>query len=1069
MTARFHRKRTTLFLGLVLLSAITLVPLAEAQSQLNVRSVGEFFVDAAGKASGQNVATGILEAQGALEGFTSLALGTEIFKSVRIDGFSQAQKIQGVGSSSLTLVGTNAVVSVYDNIASAVRIEATADTTIRYELGSEVDAAYASEARNVVDLYAETGAYLGSLILISAEEKAQSFEQLLIEANGNVAARLEAGSTLLFRAKPVYVTSEAYNDAVVEAAAEGYLVAEFITEFDAQGEITSKVEYAQQAEARLVARAEGYLQTEVKSRSEASAIVSYDLAYESVPAETADQVAVYVNGQLATRVKSAAEVQAYAEKGLSAFFAAKANGRTELLASTPQFKAEKSHTLAITATGEAASRTQAQAVAEARARAEAAVAGAFTLHGQGKLAGKFTSVLVAEATATVQAYTALESKTQVFDSVEVKENKNAKLQGAGSDEVRLEGPRADLTMTDNVYSSLLVEAKARAEAVFDLGANVKATMVNENLVRLEGPNGYAGFLIIAEAKAQAKGNVQGGSRLVTDAQGKVTAFLEAGAKVVHRSEAEAHASEDLIAQAAARGEVAAQIVAGFKGEAIATSTVKYAVNAAVDVTAAVKGDFVIEQKTKADSATIIVFDGRGAALAAKSASDIQVFVNGQAAVAADSVAAVLSAKAYATYFVEKSLQGALRVVVNTNAKARADTTVNIVSELEAKAKAAAKMDAFGAFKLFYDGSAVGSFVSLKTNAAAGVVSDYRLQATGQKIFSSIHAGASAFVNAGADAQSVLRLENQQQKLEIVDTTSAYMKILAKAESETVFNLAADVQAKVRGDAVVELVGKGGYLGSLIITDAQGKASMASEFRATAQNEVTAHLEQGAQIIFRTHVGIETELSAAQRTMMNQAIASGKVAGQVLVQTQAALAAQAHASAEAKARIETNAQAKATGLVAASAEAAGRVTTAITTSFYGDVQMVTAATQNRVDVTISSVSHAGKTVLISLDPETLKGLAAGNAVIEVDGQVAAQASSYADILNPADDNGASEYFVLAGEAGTQVLVSLSHFSTRTVTLREPEEGSSPLFMYATVFLGLLVVAETVFIARQKWRS
>ena len=76
------------------------------------------------------------------------------------------------------------------------------------------------------------------------------------------------------------------------------------------------------------------------------------------------------------------------------------------------------------------------------------------------------------------------------------------------------------------------------------------------------------------------------------------------------------------------------------------------------------------------------------------------------------------------------------------------------------------------------------------------------------------------------------------------------------------------------------------------------------------------------------------------------------------------------------------------------------------------------------------------------------------------------AAVADILDPTDDNGVAEYFVLTGEMGSQVLVSLPHFSTHTVTLVAHDASPPPVFMYATVFLGVVVAAETVLLVRRK---
>ena len=78
--------RALALLSVGLLVAVSFNPVVTAQSQLNVRRVGEIFVDAQGRASGQNIVTSIAEAEGVLSSFTSLSLGTGIFSSVSIDG-----------------------------------------------------------------------------------------------------------------------------------------------------------------------------------------------------------------------------------------------------------------------------------------------------------------------------------------------------------------------------------------------------------------------------------------------------------------------------------------------------------------------------------------------------------------------------------------------------------------------------------------------------------------------------------------------------------------------------------------------------------------------------------------------------------------------------------------------------------------------------------------------------------------------------------------------------------------------------------------------------------------------
>ncbi|HWH09174.1 MAG TPA: hypothetical protein VNX21_08240, partial [Candidatus Thermoplasmatota archaeon] len=56
------------------LVAALLAPTAVAAPAIHVRSVGEIFVDAAGHATGLNLAADIAEAQGVLRGFRAVAL-----------------------------------------------------------------------------------------------------------------------------------------------------------------------------------------------------------------------------------------------------------------------------------------------------------------------------------------------------------------------------------------------------------------------------------------------------------------------------------------------------------------------------------------------------------------------------------------------------------------------------------------------------------------------------------------------------------------------------------------------------------------------------------------------------------------------------------------------------------------------------------------------------------------------------------------------------------------------------------------------------------------------------------
>jgi len=80
----------------------------------------------------------------------------------------------------------------------------------------------------------------------------------------------------------------------------------------------------------------------------------------------------------------------------------------------------------------------------------------------------------------------------------------------------------------------------------------------------------------------------------------------------------------------------------------------------------------------------------------------------------------------------------------------------------------------------------------------------------------------------------------------------------------------------------------------------------------------------------------------------------------------------------------------------------------------------------------------------------------------DGAVSAlearEADSLDDVLNPADDGEAPEYWVVQDKNGFQVLVSFPHFSTKKVTIQSADaEKLEPSFGVPALDFVLLVAA------------
>ncbi|MBI4393360.1 MAG: hypothetical protein HY556_06145 [Euryarchaeota archaeon] len=1058
------KSRVVPLVALALLLSSSLVGLAGAES--TTRSVGAISVDAAGKARGANLNAVVNEAEGIIESYSNDALGIEVFGYVKVHGFVQTDKMVGVGSSQLILRGENAVISIQDNIVSLLSVYAVEATDVEYRLGSSVKTA--SSTGHSFPLYTPAGRPIGGLVVLGTDGKASAGSFLTADSDSRVTAHLERGSVSVFRANPSYVHDALFNDALIGMLSSGGLKAEIISEHSAGATAVSTIQYYGKVATTATVGGDG-VYSSVLSRVEGGAIVAYDIAYETLAVDDADGFSVYVDGQLVQRASSPETVAARLSAGEPMYYSAKAEGRTLVIVSTPDFKEVGEHRISIIKSHAATekSRSESQARAEARVALDSAVNGLYTLSSAGKAIGRFTSARIEADAGEIRDVVQLETKVQYVNSIRVEGSQGRPERWSVSDSsgksLRLEGQDSAVVMTDDAIGTTIIQAKGEAVATVELGPGVSVSGGQDGAFMLKGPNGYVGTVVVARQDARAPDV----GAVVADSKGRLVATLRPGYELIMRSstESRSQASESAESAAVSSAEIGAQVVAGVDVNGRTTSGVSFFQGVAIQAQAQAAGTYDVSYRG-VNGATSFIFDGRASALAMRSRSDIAVTVDGVAAVAYTTLAEVLAKKDFAAYSVESSASGEVRVVVNT---VEADTKhlVEISSKLESDARGASRVDAFGTFRQFYDGSAIGSYVRLRALIENGVVSDYALMSTGTSVFTSIKMGASAFQSGGAEGVSTLVLENRETVSEIADTTAAWIKVVAKNEAEVTFSLAPQIVATQTSSSVVVLDGPDGFIGSIIVTDVEGRAATGSDIKADERSRfVHATLGNGAQLIFKTHAGIETELSDQQRDLMNKAIAAGRVGGQVVVQTKASLAAVLENAGDSAASASQRAGAKAQSLIGAASRESGSITTSMTAAYYNDVQIVTAATRDRVDITASSAVHAGKTIIVSLDSETIPTLAQGQAEILVDGEAAAQADSYADVLNPGDDGGRNEYFVLAGEAGTQVLISISHFSTRTVTLKSQDATGSPVFMYATMFLGVLVAAQSVMMWRKK---
>jgi hypothetical protein len=114
----------------------------------------------------------------------------------------------------------------------------------------------------------------------------------------------------------------------------------------------------------------------------------------------------------------------------------------------------------------------------------------------------------------------------------------------------------------------------------------------------------------------------------------------------------------------------------------------------------------------------------------------------------------------------------------------------------------------------------------------------------------------------------------------------------------------------------------------------------------------------------------------------------------------------------------------------------------------------------IEVRVDSLVENGKTVLINIDNYTKKVLQLDHITVWIDGEEITQADNYNDVLDPTNDGGEAEYLILVGGNGVQVLVSIPHFSARTITIGTmptvPTTGIPPLYLVTIAALALVAV-------------
>jgi hypothetical protein len=129
----------------------------------------------------------------------------------------------------------------------------------------------------------------------------------------------------------------------------------------------------------------------------------------------------------------------------------------------------------------------------------------------------------------------------------------------------------------------------------------------------------------------------------------------------------------------------------------------------------------------------------------------------------------------------------------------------------------------------------------------------------------------------------------------------------------------------------------------------------------------------------------------------------------------------------------------------------------------DNVVVSVTSGERVEVTVSSAVAGGKTVLLSVDSQTIPTLWSGGISVLYDNVEIGPADGYTDVLDPTNDGDNAEYLVLFGGKGAQVLVSIPHFSTHTIVILSVP--TSILLIYIAIVVVLIAAVLAVVVVRR----
>ncbi len=244
--------------------------------------------------------------------------------------------------------------------------------------------------------------------------------------------------------------------------------------------------------------------------------------------------------------------------------------------------------------------------------------------------------------------------------------------------------------------------------------------------------------------------------------------------------------------------------------------------------------------------------------------------------------------------------------------------------------------------------------------------------------------------------AVWRCNAEKVRLEAHDNPTALLKVKSFENKTVVFYLSDNITVSATNSSNILSV-SGDVDGKLVVTGPLAGNNTTGSGITISPDMVNVTLYENSHVFFLANPveGMGVGISEKNENKLQNAIANGKVGARVFAQKKN----QTH------------------------------------NETYSDIETTTDVEEGKVEIIVNSTEENGKTIVVDIDFETLNVTDPSDVVVMFDGEEINMADDYDDVLNSSDDGNNSEYLIVIGSNGVQVLVSIPSFSEHTITISQ----------------------------------